>query len=320
MYAAAESHQTLAHNYLTALQATDAARSAAAAGDEPESDEHDPLNEAMQYLEQQQQQEQYQQQYQQQQYQHDVQQYQQQYPQHPQPTAQYSPQYPHAQHAHQGYLPQPDASSPGPDAEQPAAASTVSRPPRKRKPQNGKRDTTSMNCRDCRKVRASWGLLTDMKKIWCADCGRRAHAHEGAALIRNVGSGYCEDCVKMEAKWGMPIDDEETDSRGIPVGGRASGKQKRYRWCKACAEKHPGAVDNRPFMRPEAIAARKVELEKRREARAVAKVERRKKHREEIKGGRMKEPLTPCVRVQIALFLPPSRSLPPSLALSSFSL
>jgi hypothetical protein len=164
-------------------------------------------------------------------------------------------------------------------------------PKRKHKvDENGKRDTTSMNCRDCRKVRATWGLPVDRKKLWCAACGRN-HLREGAEAIKRVGDGLCEDCVNSEAHFGMPVDWDDdatvTDSRG-----RVPGKEKLYRWCRACAANHPGCANNRPSHRPAAIAARKAELEKRREARTVAKQERRKQRREAIKAGRMKEPLT----------------------------
>lgn len=192
------------------------------------------------------------------------------------------------------YMPQLEAS-PGLGGDQQDVCAPATR---KRKPQSGQRDTASMNCIDCRKVRASWGLPIDMKKIWCSSCGRN-HVREGARIIKTVGNGYCEDCLDRGAKYGMPIDWERdnsvTDRRGRPVGGRAPGKEKRCRWCRICAANHPGAVNNESSQRPEAIAARKNELQKRREARAVAKKERRRKTREEIKAGRMKAPASPCV-------------------------
>jgi hypothetical protein len=190
------------------------------------------------------------------------------------------------QDPHGTYVPQPEAS---PSAPAPRKCKLLP---------NGKRDMTSMNCVECRKVRASWGLPVDRKKIWCSGCGRK-HLREGAQVIKTVGDGYCEDCMDSVATFGMPIDWKREngvmDRRGNPVGARASGKEKRCRWCKSCAASHPGAVRNQSSARPEAIAARKIELQKRREARAVAKKERRKKSREEVKAGRMKAPVSSCV-------------------------
>lgn len=172
-------------------------------------------------------------------------------------------------------------------------------PKRKHKvDENGKRDTTSMNCKDCHTTRATWGLPDDGKKLWCAACGRN-HLREGAQLIKRIGDGACEDCVQREAHFGMPVEWDDNDQpvtaqRGL-VGGKVPGQEKLYRWCRACAVNHPGCVNNRPTHRPKGIAARKLELEKRREARIEAKKERRKQHRKEIKAGKMKEPVSSYV-------------------------
>jgi hypothetical protein len=73
-------------------------------------------------------------------------------------------------------------------------------------------------CESCRTTAASYGLLTDGKRRWCAPCGRK---QEGAEDVINK---RCESCHTKRASYGLLTD----------------GK---CRWCGPCGRKQEGAED-----------------------------------------------------------------------------
>ena len=73
-------------------------------------------------------------------------------------------------------------------------------------------------CEDCKIKRPSYGFKTDLKKRWCAGCGKN---HPGSEQLQK--EKMCEDCATKRPSYGM----------------RKEGKK---RWCAGCGKrKHPGA-------------------------------------------------------------------------------
>jgi hypothetical protein len=152
---------------------------------------------------------------------------------------------------------------------------------------SGGRNTPTMMCRDCKKTRASWGLVVPDergRRLWCAPCAKKSHQQEGAVSIKD---GMCEDCHLKPAYFGIPSEWARVAAGAEPAARGKCAGAKKFRWCRGCAPRHAGSADMRAEMQPEAVAKRRIALAQRREDKQK---EKRQRKRERKNDGRPKVP------------------------------
>ena len=107
--------------------------------------------------------------------------------------------------------------------------------------------TYSRSCEDCAAKPADSGLAAERGEKgalrWCRNC---CGAHGGIYYVH----GACADCNAKYASFGIPESTHSLSARvpaeGVEASGRGRGRgraPRKVRWCRACADNHPGAID-----------------------------------------------------------------------------